>query len=371
MKVALLVPGGVDRDGVTRVIPCVLWLIEQRVRAGDEVHVFAFRQEERPAKWALLGAQVHNAGVRWSRARLFAALHSEHRRGRFDIVHAWWAEPAGVVAAVARLVLRIPVVLTLPGGDTAWIADIGFGLMGSRLGRLRLSIATRGADVITAPSVMIQHQAARLGIDAQLVPQGVSVEAWPPRPPQPRQAGAPLRLLHVASLNRVKDQSMLLEAVAILARQGLDFVLDVIGEDTLSGAVQRRAVALGLAEQVRFRGFLPQSELKGWMAQADIAVMSSRHEAGPIVLLEAALSGVPTVGTAVGRIADFAPEAALAVPVGDAAALANAILALAEDEGARLRIAAAAQARAIAEDVHFTGTRFGEIYTRLSAARSA
>ncbi|HEU4559853.1 MAG TPA: hypothetical protein VFS20_18520, partial [Longimicrobium sp.] len=63
MKVALVVPGGVDRSGTHRVIPVLLWLIE-RVARVHELHVFALRQEPRPATWELLGARVHNAGGR-------------------------------------------------------------------------------------------------------------------------------------------------------------------------------------------------------------------------------------------------------------------------------------------------------------------
>ncbi len=37
-------------------------------------------------------------------------------------------------------------------------------------------------------------------------------------------------------------------------------------------------------------------------------IISSRHEAGPLAVLEAAVKGVPTVGTAVGHIAEWAPQ---------------------------------------------------------------
>jgi hypothetical protein len=91
VKIALVVPGGVDRSGTERVIPCLLWLIERLVAAGDEVHVFALNQEPEPGEWRLLGATVHNAGTRWPRLRTVAAMLREHRRGRFDAVHAFWA----------------------------------------------------------------------------------------------------------------------------------------------------------------------------------------------------------------------------------------------------------------------------------------
>jgi len=50
MKVALIVPGGVDRGGKVRVIPCLLWMVERLARR-HEIHVFALRQEPQPAHY--------------------------------------------------------------------------------------------------------------------------------------------------------------------------------------------------------------------------------------------------------------------------------------------------------------------------------
>jgi glycosyltransferase involved in cell wall biosynthesis len=96
-------------------------------------------------------------------------------------------------------------------------------------------------------------------------------------------------------------------------------------------------------------------------------VMSSLHEAGPLVMLEAAVAGVPTVGTAVGQVAEWAPAAALAVPVANAAALAGAIRQMLDDEALRLRLAAAAQRLAIGEDADHTALAFAAIYRELLA----
>jgi hypothetical protein len=93
-------------------------------------------------------------------------------------------------------------------------------------------------------------------------------------------------------------------------------------------------------------------------------------------MLEAALAGIPTVGTRVGHLADHSPHAAIAVPVGDAPALAQAIRAVAADETRRLAVAEAAQRFAIEHDAAFTSATFTEIYRgvcgqRLSAGRAA
>ncbi|HET7460042.1 MAG TPA: glycosyltransferase family 4 protein [Longimicrobium sp.] len=365
MRVALLLPGGVDRGGTHRVIPCILWLIERLAAAGDDVHVFALNQEREPGRWPLLGATVHNAGRRPRRGRMLAQLVAEHRRAPFGVLHAFWAAPAGVVAAAAGRVLRVPVLLHLPGGDLARLPEIGYGARLTRRGRLWVRVAAAGADRIVAPSAFIAGQARALGIEAERVPFGVALDRWPPRPPRRRDPGEPARLLHVGSLNRVKDQETLLLAAAALRDAGVPFRLDVIGDDTLGGAVQRRAAELALGGLVRFHGFLPHAELRPWMERADLLVVTSRHEAGPLVLLEAAVAGVPTAGTAVGHLADWSPDAAATVPVGDFAALAREIARLLADEDARLRLAAAAQTRALAEDADFTAREIRRIYFEL------
>ncbi len=116
-----------------------------------------------------------------------------------------------------------------------------------------------------------------------------------------------------------------------------------------------------------FHGFLPSAALLPFYRRADLLVHSSRHEAGPLVLLEAAACGVPTVGTSVGHIRDLAPERALAVPVGDDAALAAGILDLLGDETRRRAMGQAARAWARAHDADATAAAFEEIYSGVAA----
>ena len=177
----------------------------------------------------------------------------------------------------------------------------------------------------------------------------------------------PARLIHVASLNRVKDQSTLLHALAALLKSGARFQMDIVGEDTLHGEIQGLAAELGLLPRVRFHGFLTRRQLRPIVEAAHLLVVSSRHETGPVAVLEAAAAGVPTIGTGVGHIAEWAPNAALSVPVGDWAAMATAIIQLLGDEELRLGIAREAQRRVLAEDADYTAKRFRALYARLVA----
>jgi glycosyltransferase involved in cell wall biosynthesis len=84
-----------------------------------------------------------------------------------------------------------------------------------------------------------------------------------------------------------------------------------------------------------------------------------------MAVLEAALAGVPTVGTDVGHVNEWAPDAAIAVPVGDARALADAITSLLADEPRRLSIARAAQRRSVAIDADYTALSFERLYAQV------
>src|SRR3984957_477411 len=367
MRVALVVPGGVDRSGEYRVIPALLALIERLARR-HEVQVFALRQGAEAASWDLAGARVHTLGLPYSPLRSIRALLSAHRSSRFDLVHAIWSGACGLVAVTAAKILGIPSLIHIGGGELVRLPDIGYGGGLHWRSRVREMLVLRTASVVTAASAPVIRELGRLGVRAQRVPLGVDLAAWPPREPRPRSPGACARLIHVASLNRVKDQTTLLFALAELAQSGTRFEMHIVGEDTLGGEVQALANRLGISERIRFHGFVPQRHLRALVAAADLMIMASRHETGPVAMLEAAVVGVPTVGTAVGHIAEWAPNAATAVAIGDATALARAIGMLLAQEEERLHIAREAGRRATREDADYTARRFQALYRRLAAA---
>jgi glycosyltransferase involved in cell wall biosynthesis len=364
MRIGLVVPGGVDPSGEYRVIPALLALIRQLVRHND-VRVFALRQQVQPGRWELLGAPVWNIGARRTRIRGVRAICAEHRVRPLDVIHAIWSGTPGLVAVVAARFLRIPSLVHVAGGELVALPAIGYGGRLTWKGRMREAAILRAATQVSAASGPMIATLAALGIEASRVPLGVDLEMWPARLPVRRSALQPARLIHVASLNRVKDQPTLLHALALLRRWGIDFEMHIVGEDTLGGEVQALAARLGLAGQVRFHGFLPHRTLRPLLESSDLMMMSSRHEAGPLALHEAAVVGVPTVGTAVGQIADWAPQAALAAPVGEPKLLAEHAAALLRDEDLRLRIAQEAWVRATRENADTTARSFEAIYTSL------
>jgi glycosyltransferase involved in cell wall biosynthesis len=366
MRVALVVPGGVDRSGEYRVIPALVALIARLSRQHD-LQVFALRQEEQACSWDLVGAHVRNIGLPHTYPRALRAIYATGRTSPFDLVHAIWSGSCGLVAVAAARLLGIPSLIHIAGGELVALTEIGYGGRLRWYGRAREAVVLRAASVITTASAPTLQLLRELGVAARRVPLGVDLNTWPPRATVRRPAVGAARLIHIASLNRVKDQATLLRALAALAASGLDFEMDIVGEDTLHGEVQALAAQLGLSVRVRFHGFLTQRQLRPLVEAAHLLIISSRHETGPLVVLEAAVAGVPTVGTAVGHIAEWAPHAAVAVPVGDSAALADSIALLLADEELRLRIAREALQRATEEDADYTAARFQELYAELTS----
>ncbi|MEP6729990.1 MAG: glycosyltransferase family 4 protein [bacterium] len=364
MRIAILLHGGVDRSGERHVIHGFLWLIE-RLAGRHEVHVFSRDQEPDPDDWTLLGADVHNTGTKrgW-RTRLFSTFANEHKVAPFHVIHGIFPW-GGTYGALLGARYHLPVLFHAAGGEFVDLPDIAYGTGTTSRGRAALRIALLGARRVTVASAPMQRLAAAHGVDAEVVPIGVALDRWPPMAPRHRDPRRPARLLHVGDLRPVKDQPTLLAAMNLLREHDAKFQLDMVGVDTMNGTLQRGDVARTLGNNIRWHGHLCHEALRRLMSDADVLLVTSRHEAGPIVALEAAVLGVPTVGTAVGHVSEWAPRAAIAVPVGDAEGLARETIALLDDEERRLDIANEAQRRAVSIDADYTATAFERIYDEL------
>jgi glycosyltransferase involved in cell wall biosynthesis len=369
LRVGLVASGGFDRSGRTQVIPALLALVARLARR-HEVHVFTLAQH--PAgTHPLVGATVHHLatqgtapgslgmGMARGVARLVAAVRSV---GRLDLLHGYMGLPAGVVTVLAARALRVPALVTFDGNELVGLPEIGYGLELARRRRWLRALVVRLAARITVCSRWMEGLARARGIVPEVIPLGV--DRTLAGGPAAVADGPPWRLLQVASLNPVKDQRTLLAALALVrARARGEVHLDVVGIDTLGGAIQREAARLGIDRHVTFHGAIPADEVWGFHRRAHLLVQSSRHEGAAVAVLEAAACGVPTVGTAVGYVAEWAAAgAARAVPVADPARLADAVVDLLHDPAARRQLGEAARAWVAAHDADWTAQRFEDLY---------
>ncbi|MBI2797603.1 MAG: glycosyltransferase [Gemmatimonadetes bacterium] len=175
----------------------------------------------------------------------------------------------------------------------------------------------------------------------------------------------------VANLRPIKDQAILVRAIAQLAPSHPGLVLVMVGEGESRAPLAALAAEVGIADRVVMTGARPDG--RRLHALFDVGVLCSRSEGFPNTVIEAMAAGRPVVGTNVGGIPDaIVPgETGLLVPVGDAPALASAIGALLAAPGLRATMGAAGQARARAQYAAASVLgRLHELYERLAAARA-
>lgn len=130
-------------------------------------------------------------------------------------------------------------------------------------------------------------------------------------------------ILFVGRLIPLKRVDVLLQAAALVSAQPYITVL-LAGTGPLEPALRRQAQQLGLANAVRFLGFVQPAELPYWYCLSDVFVLPSEDETWGVVVLEALACGTPVVTTnMVGAAPDVisAPALGSIVPAGDAQSL--------------------------------------------------
>jgi glycosyltransferase involved in cell wall biosynthesis len=135
-----------------------------------------------------------------------------------------------------------------------------------------------------------------------------------------------------------KDAETVLEAVRLLQARGRDVCLLHLSGGHREFATLAAAAGLG-ARVIARDAVAPFTELADYYRASDVCVQASREEGLGFSPLEALACGVPVVATAVGGLNDTIREGETGwqVPVGDAQALANAIVQVIDNPAEALR----------------------------------
>lgn len=102
-------------------------------------------------------------------------------------------------------------------------------------------------------------------------------------------------VMFCAKLQPWKNPFDLLQAFARTGAQ--DSLLVFAGDGPLMEPLQREAARLGIAERVRFLGFVNQSQLPAVYTAADLMVLPSRFEPFAVVVNESMICGCPVVAS--------------------------------------------------------------------------
>lgn len=246
-------------------------------------------------------------------ALTLSAMPYKHllRCQRLDLIHAHFAIDGLYALALAKS-KDVPLVTTLHGFDVTVTSK---ELLASRSPAwinylLRQRQLKEEGDKFICVSNFIARQAIENGFpDSKIIQHyiGIDVDKYSCRDSDEDQS----LILHVARLVEKKGTSVLLDAIAIVRKGNPNVKLLIIGDGPLKAQLKEKVSALGLDENVILAGALPHLEVMQWMRKAGMLVLPSLTaktgdaEGLGMVLLEAAATGVPVIGSQHGGI----PEA--------------------------------------------------------------
>lgn len=229
-------------------------------------------------------------------------------------------------------------------------------------------IASRVADIIVVVSESAQAALRGVGVEAELLDNGVDVGAFETGPKD-----APPVLSFVGTVCERKGLLDLRDALARLGDREASVLIAGDGAQEGPGAFERVRAAFAGMEGVEFLGALPEEEVRALLARSSIFCLPSHWEGFPLTVLEAMAAETAVVATRVGAIPRMLDEGRSGVVVDphDAPALGEALGRLLSDDEERRRLARAARARVEREyDLSRMVRSVEELYRSVGPRRS-
>lgn len=288
-------------------------------------------------------------------------------RRKIDILHlhGYGATTFGRLAGAMR---RLPTILHEHANltDTPWFQKV----------------ADRALEPYTDIALAVSASTATFVRDARLVrPERIRIvylgapldefgrERTAPEVAEARaRLGIPPDAFAVGTVTRLHDSKgnqYLVEAAARVVRERPGTRFYLVGEGPLRDALEQQAQSLGLGDRFVFAGFM-RDVAAAWSA-FDLCAFPSLWEGTPLTVFEAMAMGKAIVATDADGLTDVlaAGDTARIVPKADAAALADAIVALIDAPDERARLGAAARLASREYDIATFVRKMERLYASL------
>ncbi len=289
------------------------------------------------------------------------------RRGRYKVVHTHLSK-AGILGRLAARLAGARSVAHTYHGD---VFDGYFGQLKSTvfLALERLVGTWTGAFVAVSHPLFRRLRTYRIGSPGRFttIRNGVDEAAF--HPADREGASEPLRVGTAAMFFPIKRVDLFVSAADRALSKRRDLIFEVAGDGPEGERLRRRGAHLG--QGLTFLGLC--TDIPRLLGTWDIFVLCSDYEGAGLSVVEAMLAGLPVVATGVGGVPDIVQDGVTGILVrpGDAGALADAVVRLADDVGLRHRMGEAGRHRALAS--HTAGemvAKLAGVYDGLSGRES-
>jgi glycosyltransferase involved in cell wall biosynthesis len=275
----------------------------------------------------------------------------------YDIAHAFFGFPTGWLCY--RRAERLPYIISLRGSDVP-----------GEHGRLKLDYKVlapvfrkiwRKATALVACSNGLKDRALQFMPSAfiDVIPNGVELDKF--YPAQAKVEQDKLRLLTVGRLSVIKRIEMLIDAIAILHKNGHKLHMTIVGGGPMEQQLKQIALQEGLSDLVEFMGRINPEEIPDIYRKNDIFISASIQEGMSNAMLEAMASGLPIITTRCEGVEELITDNGRVIERSSAEEVANAIQKLSTDHKSRKQMALAARNNA----ERFTWSRSAEDYVNL------
>jgi 1,2-diacylglycerol 3-alpha-glucosyltransferase len=248
------------------------------------------------------------------------------------------------------------------------------GALTRRLARTFSRRQCNALDAVVVPSSAMAERLREYGVTVPLhvLPTGIPIDRFMRgnREAFRRAHHIPDHLkvaLFVGRIAHEKNIDFLLQVARLTRESQPDLLWVIAGEGPALPDLKARAASLGIADRVRFIGYLDRTQgLPDCYAGADAFVFASRTETQGLVLLEAMASGLPVVAlSAMGTTDIVEPRMGAIVARDEVADFADQLSALLADDARRLGMCHVAKLFARRWSEHATAINMNAVYRRV------
>ena len=290
------------------------------------------------------------------------------KANRVDIIHSHFAVPTGPGSMPPALMANVPHVISLHGGD---IFDPSKRLSPHRLPPVRhvVSWVMRRSAAVVAQSKNTRENAYRYYSyrgPIRIFPLGIKQPTFPRA--SRSELGLPEGRFLAVTVGRLVRRKALGQLLKVLSkRECASIELLVLGSGPEREPLEAEARELGVADRVRFLGFVEETLKWQILSASDAFVSTSQHEGFGLVYLEGMAVGLPVVTFDHGGQVDFLRdgENGRVIPSGDLDAFAKALSLLQRDADARAEMGRLNLSLAPQHDIEHCAQNYERLFEEL------